>query len=258
MGLSSLIVIPARFDSSRFPGKPLAELNGKPIIQHVWESAMSATRPGKIVVATDDERIVACVRGFGGTVQLTASSHRNGTERVAEVASDTDAEIVVNLQGDLPLFEPKVLDQLLEASMKWILSNKAEVVTLRSEIQLKTELFSPNTVKVVSDREDRALYFSRAPIPHIAPEDYQKRDREIRFFKHFGIYCFAKSFLLDIVARPTGQLESAEGLEQLRILEQGARIALLTLDPVAARAFVEINTPEDLENAKALLASSEL
>lgn len=254
MAQAPLVVIPARYASSRFPGKPLADLRGKPIIQHVWERAASANLPGKVIVATDDERIATCVRHFGGEVCLTALSHKNGTERIAEVAASLDYDIVVNLQGDLPLFQPAVLDSLLESSIKMIQGGIADVVTAKSEILLEDELFSPNTVKVVTDENGMALYFSRSAIPYIEKGKLDREKNKTVFYKHYGIYCYSKSYLLKIVQAPEGFLERIEKLEQLRVLEQGGRIGVVHLPDDAAQSFLEVNTPHDLKKADAFLA----
>ncbi|MBN4054093.1 3-deoxy-manno-octulosonate cytidylyltransferase [Nitrospira defluvii] len=254
MEQAPLVVIPARYESSRFPGKSLADLQGKPIIQHVWERAASANLPGRVIVATDDERIATCVREFGAEVCLTALSHKNGTERIAEVAASLDYDIVVNLQGDLPLFQPEVLDSLLESSIKMIEGGKADVVTAKSEILSEDEIFSPNTVKVVTDENDLALYFSRSVIPYIEKETFDRKKNETVFYKHYGIYCYSKSYLLKIVKAPEGCLERIERLEQLRVLEQGDRIGVVHLPPDASQSFLEVNTPHDLKKAAAFLA----
>jgi len=247
--LNALLVIPARYGSSRFPAKPLANLNGKPIIQHVWERAMRARQPDSVVVATDDERIIKVVHSFGGKAVLTASTHRNGTERVAEVAAMFDDPVVVNLQGDLPVFRPEVLDKLIEQGRDILQKNAADMVTAQSAIALESEISSPHTVKVVSDHRNQALYFSRSAIP------YRLYNLSVKVFKHYGIYIYSRMFLLKVAAAPEGVLEGAEQLEQLRVLEQGGRVHLIEISPQEASLFVEVNRPEDLEHAKAALAA---
>jgi 3-deoxy-manno-octulosonate cytidylyltransferase (CMP-KDO synthetase) len=255
--LTSLVVIPARYASTRFPAKPLADLNGKPMIQHVWERAVAATRPGKVVVATDDDRIAAVVRGFGGAVEMTSPSHRTGTERVAEVASRFPAKIVVNLQGDLPLFDPATLDLLIEKSEEAILNGKADLVTAKSEIRSEEEIFSPHSVKVVTDSTGRALYFSRSPIPYIEEGAFGKGSAPFKFYKHYGIYFYHPDFLFRIAKSPEGNLERMERLEQLRVLEQGGSVQVIEIGPEAARFFWEVNTPDDLIKAREILSSLE-
>ncbi len=255
MSDSVLIVIPARYASSRLPGKPIVDLAGRPMIQHVWERAISAKLPGSVFVATDDDRIADLVRNFGGEVVMTATSHRNGTERVAEVAAAFDSNIVVNLQGDLPLFNSEALNHLVKKSIGIINRGMADLVTAVSEIDSEEEFYSPHTVKVVVDKTNRALYFSRAPIPYIERKDFKKRDPKVHLYKHFGIYCYDKAYLLEEVRFPEGDLERVEKLEQLRILEQGGRIGVVMLEPRLARSFLEVNTPDDLKRAKSVLAS---
>ncbi|HIE65168.1 MAG: 3-deoxy-manno-octulosonate cytidylyltransferase [Nitrospira sp.] len=253
---SRLIVIPARYQSQRFPGKPLADLNGKPMIQHVWERTMMIKHHGRVIVATDDKRIADCARGFGAEVSMTSSSHQTGTERVAEVAEQFDSEMVVNLQGDLPVFLPGVLDDLLEVSANLIGRGFAKLVTVKSEILSKEEIFSQNTVKVVTDRNNRALYFSRSPIPYIAPNMLDLSELPFKFYKHYGIYIYKKEFLLQISKSSEGPLEKAEKLEQLRILEEGERISVVDIKPESARFFWEVNAPEDLVKAKEMVSSN--
>jgi len=255
---SRLIVIPARYQSQRFPGKPLADLNGKPMIQRVWERAMMIKDHGRVIVATDDKRIADCAREFGAEVCMTSVSHQTGTERVAEVAEQYDSEMVVNLQGDLPVFLPGVLDDLLEISADLIGRGFAKLVTVKSEILSKEEIFSPNTVKVITNRENLALYFSRSPIPYIAPESLDLESLPFKFYKHYGIYIYKKEFLLHISKSPEGLLEKAEKLEQLRVLEEGGQISVVDIKPESARFFREVNTPEDLVKVKEMLSSNSL
>ena len=246
-----LVVIPARYDSTRFPGKPLADLCGRPMIQHVWERAIAAKRPGRVVVATDDPRIAECVQGFGGECVLTAAHHRNGTERVAEVAAASSSPLVVNLQGDLPLFHPPTLDRLIDMAQTAIATGKIDGVTARARIDLRDDIFSPSCVKVVVDREERALYFSRATIPHLDPTT--PIPPETVFYKHFGIYIYQRDFLLCLAQMPEGKLEAAERLEQLRVLEAGGRILAVVLSPAETPCFLEVNHPEELRLAEAYL-----
>lgn len=249
---SVLVVIPARYPSTRFPGKPLADLNGKPMIQHVWERAIAAKRPDRVIVATDDERIAKVVQGFNGEVMMTSSEHRTGTERVAEVASQFPALRVMNLQGDLPLFRPATLDRLIDIGGKLIQRGEADLITAKSALTSEEEVFSPHSVKVVSNERGEALYFSRSPIPHIEKGGFEKRG-SFTFFKHYGIYLYHKGFLLQIAKSPEGSLEKMERLEQLRVLEQGGRVRVLEIAKEEARFFWEVNTPEDLVKAREIL-----
>ena len=224
------------------------------MIQHVWEGAIASKLSEKVLVATDDDRIERTVRDFGGEVCMTADSHRNGTERVAELAAGLDFDIVLNLQGDLPLFDPEVLDQMIASSIKWIGDGEADMVTAKAEMTSDAEIFSPNTVKVVTDNKGRALYFSRSPIPYIQKEGFAGREETAKCYKHYGIYCYERNFLLKIVKAPEGVLERTEKLEQLRVLEQGGRIGVIELEASAAASFLEVNTPDDLEKAREMLA----
>ena len=249
---SVLVVIPARYPSVRFPGKPLADLNGKPMIQHVWERAVAAKRPDRVLVATDDNRIAETVRKFGGEALMTSSAHRTGTERVAEVASQFPAVRVMNLQGDLPLFQPATLDRLIESGGKLIQRGEADLITAKSAIADEEEIFSPHSVKVVTNERGDALYFSRSPIPYIERGAFGKT-ASFTFYKHYGIYLYHKDFLLQIAKSPEGNLERMERLEQLRVLEQGGRVRVIEIEGEEARFFWEVNTPEDLIKAREIL-----
>jgi 3-deoxy-manno-octulosonate cytidylyltransferase (CMP-KDO synthetase) len=214
----ALVVIPARYDSSRFPGKPLAPIAGKPMIQHVVERARKAQRVSRVIVATDDDRIRAAVESFGGEAAMTRRDHRSGTERIAEVAARVPAEIYVNVQGDEPLISPDVID----ASVAEILAaEEVQVSTLCVPIAQPAEIMDPNIVKVVLDFDGNALYFSRAPIPWVRDA---AQPVAARHFKHIGIYAFRREALLEFPALPPGELERLEQLEQLRWLENGYRI----------------------------------
>jgi 3-deoxy-manno-octulosonate cytidylyltransferase (CMP-KDO synthetase) len=235
-------IIPARYGSTRFPGKPLADLAGKPMIQHVYERVSLARRVDEVLIATDDERIQSAVEGFGGTAVMTGQ-HPSGTDRVAEVASELRADIVVNVQGDEPLIDPAMVDELIAP----LLNDPAlPMATLAARLTDEEELRSPGVVKVVRDRRGRALYFSRSLIPY-------PRDAEVAahlYRKHIGIYAYRRDFLLDLAARGPSPLERAEGLEQLRALESVDWIQVLDTDYDS----VGIDTPEDLEMARRALA----
>ncbi|MBI3803406.1 MAG: 3-deoxy-manno-octulosonate cytidylyltransferase [Nitrospirae bacterium] len=254
---SVLVVIPARYPSTRFPGKPLADLNGKPMVQHVWERAVAAKRPSRVLVATDDTRIAEVVRRFGGEVMMTASTHRTGTERVAEVAEQFPAELVVNLQGDLPLFRPETLDRLIEIGGESIRRREADLITAKSAMMNEEEIFSPHTVKVVTDHRDHALYFSRSPIPYAERGQLgaSGQSGSFLFYKHYGIYLYHKTFLIQVARSPEGKLERKERLEQLRVLEQGGRVRVIEIGEGEARFFWEVNTPEDMLRAREILAN---
>ncbi len=243
--MSVLAVIPARYTSSRLPGKPLVPLCGKPMIQHVWERVRRARRVARALVATDDERIARAVREFGGEAVMTRADHRNGTERVAEVAAGEAgraAEIFVNVQGDEPLIEPAAIDAAVEA-----LGGDASVAvaTLAVPITAPAEVMDPNVVKVVRDFEDNALYFSRAPIPWVRGDGASVRARH---WKHIGLYVFRKAALLEFPTFPQGELEKLEQLEQLRWLENGykIRVAETTYDSVSVDVAEDVPRVEEL------------
>jgi 3-deoxy-manno-octulosonate cytidylyltransferase (CMP-KDO synthetase) len=212
------VIIPARYASSRLPGKPLLKSTGKYLIQHVYEQALRARRPDEVIVATDDPRIVAAVEGFGGKVVMTSRRHPSGTDRVAEVARDLDAEIIINLQGDEPLIDPQALDTLaglLEADFQ------AQVATLAVPLTSRVAYLSPNVVKVVRDRQGRALYFSRSPIPMVRDGEPDFTKNTQLFLQHLGIYAYRRQALLKLAALPPDALEQTEKLEQLRVLAMG-------------------------------------
>jgi 3-deoxy-manno-octulosonate cytidylyltransferase (CMP-KDO synthetase) len=237
-------VIPARFQSVRFGGKPLALLAGQPMIQHVYERASKSTLLTSLAVATDDKRIFDAVVGFGGTAVMTSPDHRSGTDRVAEVAAATDADVVVNIQGDEPFISPLVIDQLVEPFHS---EPAVEMTTLMREIENDIDLNDPNVVKVVTDRAGYALYFSRSVIP------YARHATCIaRTFEHIGLYAYRKSFLDDYSNLEPTALEQTEGLEQLRVMEHGKRIRVIeTSDHLG----LSVDTPSDLARAEAFLAN---
>jgi 3-deoxy-manno-octulosonate cytidylyltransferase (CMP-KDO synthetase) len=240
------VVIPARFDSSRLPGKALLPLAGKPMLQWVHERAR-ACGAAEVIIATDDDRIATAARGFGAVVAMTARTHVSGTDRIAEVSSARgwpDADIVVNVQGDEPLIPPAVIDQVA----KLLAANaRADIATLAVKIEALAELSDPNTVKVACDATGRALYFSRAPIPF-------NRDTPATVssacFRHVGIYAYRVAALRKLASLPPGRLELIEKLEQLRALENGMeiRVALAVERPLA-----DVNTTADLERAERAL-----
>jgi 3-deoxy-manno-octulosonate cytidylyltransferase (CMP-KDO synthetase) len=228
-------VIPARYDSTRFPGKPLAEIDGRPMIEHVYRRAALARGVDAVVVATDDPRIATAVERFGGVVRMTGSGHRTGTDRIAEVARELTCEVVVNVQGDLPLVEPGMITEAIEPLTA---DRSLMMSTLRQAITDPADFTNPNIVKVVVDAHDNALYFSRAPIPY-------QRDGG-RAFKHIGLYGYRRDFLLTFAALAQTPLERAESLEQLRALEHGFRIRAVE----TRFDSIEVDTPEDLERIR--------
>lgn len=236
-------VIPARFGSTRLPGKPLIELAGKPMIQHVYERARQARRLDRLMVATDDERIAEVVRGFGGEAILTRKEHRSGTERIAEVAAQTPAEIYVNIQGDEPLIEPATIDAVAEAIAG---DSAVQVATLCVPISGQADVMNPNVVKVVVDFDGFALYFSRAPIPWVREESAAALARHL---KHLGLYAYRRDALLEFPALPPGELERVEQLEQLRWLENGYRICVAE----TTHDSISVDVPEDIERVERAL-----
>ncbi|HEV8385020.1 MAG TPA: 3-deoxy-manno-octulosonate cytidylyltransferase [Candidatus Acidoferrales bacterium] len=246
--MNVLAVIPARYASTRLPGKPLAPIAGKPMIQHVCERVQQAERVNRVVVATDDSRIVEVVRDFGGEAVMTRSDHRSGSERVAEVAVQIPADIYVNVQGDEPLIEPAAVDALVEAMTSDDEEESVLVGTLCVPISNPADIMDPNIVKVALDFQGDALYFSRAPIPWVRDEAHRVHARHL---KHLGIYAYRRAPLLEFPTLPPGELEKLEQLEQLRFLENGYKIR------VAETSFdsVSVDVPGDLARVEALLSA---
>ena len=234
----TIAVIPARYGSTRLKGKPLALISGKPMIQRVFEQASGSPSISKTIVATDDERIVNAVEAFGGQALMTSDSCRTGTDRVAETAQMLDIEpdeVVVNIQGDQPVFHPDSIEDLIHPFSE---DPNLLMSTLAYKIIDKREIMDPSDVKVTFDNNGFALYFSRAQIPY--PRDGQK---DIDYFKHLGFYAYKKSFLDTLVALPTGRWEAIEKLEQLRVLEHGYKIKVI----VTANDSPSIDMPQDIE-----------
>ncbi|WP_324734169.1 3-deoxy-manno-octulosonate cytidylyltransferase [Pseudomonas paeninsulae] len=248
------VVIPARYASSRLPGKPLQDIAGKPMIQHVWEQACKSSAQ-QVVVATDDARIVEACRGFGAQVLLTRIDHNSGTDRLAEVAAAlglTPDAIVVNVQGDEPLIPPALIDQV---AANLAANPQAAVATLAEPIDEVAALFNPNVVKVTSDRNGLALTFSRAPLPWARDAFAASREQlpaNVPYRRHIGIYAYRAQFLHDFVAWGPCWLEDAECLEQLRALWHGVRIHVA--DALQAPP-AGVDTQEDLERVRRLLGA---
>ncbi len=226
-----VVVIPARYGSTRLPGKPLVPLAGKPMIQRVYERAKLAERADRVIVATDDERIVKAVEGFGGEARMTRTAHRTGTERVAEVAAREGGDVFVNVQGDEPMLDPQSIDVAVNALL---------------EIKTPGDIMDPNVVKAVLDFDGNAIYFSRAPIPWV-------RDRaskiQVRHLKHLGLYVFQREALLEYPTLPQGELERIEQLEQLRWIENAWKIRVAEVQHDA----VSVDVPEDVARVEKLL-----
>jgi 3-deoxy-manno-octulosonate cytidylyltransferase (CMP-KDO synthetase) len=241
--LQVVAIIPARYASTRFPGKPLADLDGRPMIEHVYRRVEACRDVSRVIVATDDLRIATAVAEFGGRVKLTKVTHRSGTERLAEVAAALDCDIVVNVQGDEPLIDPRAISESLEP----FADPSVQVTTLYRRISKPSELTNPNVVKVVLDRSGFALYFSRAPIPH----SRDPRGGWPPLYKHIGLYAYRRSALLVLATLDQTPLEQAESLEQLRALEHGIRIKAVE----TRYDSIGVDTPEDLEDVRRLLAA---
>jgi 3-deoxy-manno-octulosonate cytidylyltransferase (CMP-KDO synthetase) len=232
------IVIPARYGSTRLPGKPLLRATGKYLIEHVYEQAKRAKCATQVIVATDDTRILAAVESFGGVGAMTRRDHPSGTDRIAEVAGGLDVDAIVNLQGDEPLFDPAGLDLLAELLAD---DRAAEVATLATPIHDRETYLNPNCVKVVCDDRGRALYFSRSPIPMVRDGDPDFRSDPPRFLLHLGVYAYRRETLLRLASTPTHPLEQSEKLEQLRVLGTGGTIRV----GVVTRAHRGVDTPSD-------------
>jgi 3-deoxy-manno-octulosonate cytidylyltransferase (CMP-KDO synthetase) len=241
-----IAVIPARYASTRLPGKPLAQIAGRPMIQRVVEQVRQAQNVTRVLVATDDQRIQAAVEGFGGEAILTRADHRTGTDRVAEVAAHVPAEIYVNVQGDEPLLDPDTVDALVSAMLE---DDSVQVATPCSAIRQQNDIMDPHITKVVRDFDGNALYFSHAPIPWVRDRD---SDLVVKHWKHIGLYAFRRDALLEFPTLPPGELERVEQLEQLRWLENGFRIRVVETEYDA----ISVDVPEDIARVEQLLRSS--
>ena len=239
-------VIPARYDAVRLPGKPLADIAGRSMVEHVYRRAAAARGVDAVIVATDDERIAAAVRAFGGIARMTSPTHRTGTDRVAEVAADLSCDIVLNVQGDEPLIEPEMIEQVIAP----LAADPAALMsTVYCAMRDPADHANPNVVKVVTDRAGRALYFSRAPIPH-------QRDIRLRpaapTYKHIGLYGYRRTFVLTFAGLPQTPLELSESLEQLRALEHGYRIHTVETQYDS----IGVDTPDDLDRVRRQLLAA--
>jgi 3-deoxy-manno-octulosonate cytidylyltransferase (CMP-KDO synthetase) len=239
-------IIPSRYGSSRFPGKPLVDLMGKSMIQRVYEQAKKCTAFDTIVVATDDDRIFDHVKSFGGEVVITSTEHESGTVRCGEVlTSFSDYDIVVNIQGDEPLIRPEQLQLLIDLFS----DESVEIGTLVKEIKQEADVRNPNRIKVVLDEKGNGIYFSRSPIPHVANTPHSAWLEKNTFFKHIGIYAWRKNTLTALLNLPACPLEKIESLEQLRWLYYGFKIR--TVETTIETP--NIDAPEDVEAVLALL-----
>jgi len=237
-------IIPARYGSTRFEGKALADICGKPMIQHVYERTIRSSLVSDVVVATDDERIAAAVRKFGGRVEMTSTGHETGTDRLAEVAGRIDSDIIVNVQGDEPIIEPAMIDEAIEPLVG---DGSIVMSTLKSRIKTLHDFLSPNVVKVVTDWEGYALYFSRSPVPNFRDKWNDLKDEKfstgkLLCYKHVGLYVYRREFLLQFSQMSPTYLELSEKLEQLRVLENGYRIKVVE----TSHDSIGVDTPADL------------
>ena len=238
-------VIPARYTSSRYPGKPLALIGSKTMLEHVFERASLARYLTSVIIATDDQRIAAAARSFGAPVRMTRADHLSGTDRVAEVASADTAELIVNIQGDEPLIDPAAIDA---AILPLLHADDIGMGTLKKRIEDPRELADPNVVKVVTDRNGDAMYFSRLPIPYVRDDS----EEPLRCYKHIGLYVYERDFLLTYPTLPVGPLERAERLEQLRAMENGFKIRVVETEYES----LGVDTPADLDRVSRLFDAS--
>jgi 3-deoxy-manno-octulosonate cytidylyltransferase (CMP-KDO synthetase) len=239
--MKSIIVIPARYGSTRFPGKSLARLRGRPMIQWVWEAASRSRLSEQVVVATDDDRIADVAAKFGADVVMTKKSHRSGTDRIAEVADKISAQLYVNVQGDEPLLSPGAVDDLIRGMAE---SPRIPIGTLAHRIEKEAEWRSPEVVKVVCNRHGEALYFSRSPLPFL-----RKWNAKAKLLRHVGIYAYRASALATFVSLKPSPLEEAESLEQLRALERGMTIQVIE----TKYRCLGVDTPADLARVEAAM-----
>ena len=242
------IVLPARYESSRFPGKPLATIQGRPLIQWVFEAAKKIQGAEKVIVATDSRRIYQAVEEFGGDVILTSARHATGTDRVAEIAESLDYDTIVNLQGDEPILPQGLVEDMVSALNG---SSGTDIVTACHPLQNRQELDNLNHVKVVMDSSGRALYFSRSPIPCHFERNGRLPDT-FQAFRHIGIYVFRRPALIRFASLPPSRLEMSEGLEQLRALEHGMEIRLV----ISSQLTIGVDVPDDIKIVEKELAAN--
>lgn len=240
--MDAIGIIPARYDSTRFEGKLLADLCGKPVIQHTWENAKKSKSIEDLIIATDDKRIYSFVKGFGAKAIYTSKAHRSGSDRLTEVVSTIDTKVVVNIQADEPFIHPTMIDDVVS----FLLRDKSiHMATLCHKIKDEHDLLDPNVVKVVTDRKGFALYFSRSPIPYTSRSETEAMSH----YKHIGLYAYTKDFLFTFKSLPQSRLEKIERLEQLRVIENGYRIKVIE----TRFDTIGIDTPEDLQKAIELI-----
>jgi 3-deoxy-manno-octulosonate cytidylyltransferase (CMP-KDO synthetase) len=244
-----IAIIPARYGSTRLKGKPLLDIDGKPMIQWVYERARKSKYIKDVLIATDDNRVLSTVKGFGGKAVMTSTSHMSGTDRVAEAAANLNVDIIVNVQGDEPLIEPKMIDEAVKPLLD---APAVQIGTLKTRIKDANELSDPNVVKVVTDKDGFAIYFSRLPIPYVRDSsEFGVRSSGLKatHYKHIGLYVYRKDFLLKFAKMKPTPLEQAEKLEQLRVLENGFKIKVVETQYNS----IGVDTKEDLERVRGIL-----
>lgn len=259
--MPAIVIIPARYASVRFPGKPLQLIHNKPLIQHVYERVKRADKIEEVYVATDNDEIYRVVESFGGKAVMTLTSHKSGTDRIAEallkieetLSGSLKSEIIVNVQGDEPMIKPQMVNEVVEVLLE---DSKADIGTLVKKIEDLAEVTNPNIVKAVFNKEGFALFFSRSPIPYYRDiptmSDKSKEcKRKVNIYKHIGIYSYRRKCLLDLVSLPPSPLEEAEKLEQLRALENGFRIKV----KITEYETIGVDTPEDIERVRRCLST---
>ena len=244
--MDAIGVIPARYSSTRFSGKVLTDICGKPMVQHVWERAKKALLLDEVIVACDEESVFAVARDFGANCVMTAKEHHSGSDRITEVVAPIDVKVVVNIQADEPLVEPLMIDRLVEVLLG---DNSINMATIIKQIEDKKEVNNPNIVKVVMDKNNFALYFSRAAIPYRA----DNAQTQPVYYKHIGLYAYTKDFLFTYKNIVPSSLEDAERLEQLRVLEEGFRIKLIE----TKSDTIGVDTTSDLERVRGILAKEQ-
>lgn len=236
-------IIPARFSSTRFDGKVLADISGKPMLQHVWEKAKEARTLDDLIIACDDERVARAAEEFGAKAVMTSKDHSSGTDRICEVVNFLDVKIVINIQADEPLIHPVMIDTVSRSLLE---EKTVSMATLMKKIEMQEELNDPHVVKVVVDKDNFALYFSRAAIPYLAATSSVQSPV---YYKHIGLYGYTKDFLFTYKNLPVSTLEAAEKLEQLRVLQEGIKIKVIE----TKYETIGVDTPQDLEKVKCYL-----
>lgn len=241
--LTVIGVIPARYSSTRLPAKALAMIHGKPMVQHVYERCLQSKHLNEILVATDDERIFDAVMNFGGNAVMTSKAHKSGTDRIGEAARKIKCDIVVNIQGDEPMIDPNNIDKAVEPLL---FDKSINVSTICVKIRDRKDITNPNVVKVIKDKNNNALYFSRSVIP------FNRDKGRVDYYKHIGLYVYRSSYLTQLVNMKQTKLESAEKLEQLRILENGESIRVVEVK----KDSHSVDTPGDLNKIRKILRLS--